>query len=89
MNLTEIIKEHPEKQIFLTTHNPTALDAIDLFNENHRLFVVSRSKNGETKIERIKPPENTTKEDWENEYGGLKLSEIWLSGAIGGLPKGF
>lgn len=89
MNLTEIIKEHPEKQIFLTTHNPTALDAIDLFNENHRLFVVSRSKNGETSIERIKPPENTTKEDWENEYFGLKLSEIWLSGAIGGLPKGF
>ncbi len=89
MHLTEILEEHPEKQVFLTTHNPTALDAIDLFNENHRLFVVSRSKNGETKIERIKPPENTTKEDWENEYGGLKLSEIWLSGAIGGLPKGF
>ncbi|MDN5079944.1 AAA family ATPase [Aliarcobacter butzleri] len=89
MHLTEILKEHPEKQIFLTTHNPTALDAIDLFNENHRLFVVSRSKSGETTIERIKPPENTTKEDWENEYFGLKLSEIWLSGAIGGLPKGF
>jgi hypothetical protein len=30
-----------------------------------------------------------TREEWEEKYYGMKLSEIWLSGAIGGLPQGF
>lgn len=89
IHITEILSEHPEKQIFLTTHNPTTLDALDLFNNNHRLFVVSRSETGQTELKRIEPPKNTTKEEWEQKYFGLKLSEIWLSGAIGGMPKGF
>jgi len=65
------------------------LDAIDLFNPNHRLFVVFRNENGETEFNRIEPPKGFTKKQWEKEYYGLRLSEIWLSGAIGGLPKGF
>jgi predicted ATPase len=88
-HITEILSEHPEKQIFLTTHNPTTLDAIDLFNDKHRLFVVARSVTGQTELNRIEPPKDTTKEEWEEMYYGLKLSEIWLSGAIGGMPKGF
>jgi len=87
--IIDILESHSEKQIFLTTHNPATLDSIDLFNSNHRLFVVSRSETGETQFERIKPPKNMTKEKWEQTHYGLKLSEIWLSGAIGGLPKGF
>lgn len=87
--IVDILDKHPEKQIFLTTHNPTTLDAIDIFNPKHRLFVVARSETGQTELKRIEPPEDTTKEDWEKEYYGLKLSEIWLSGAIGGMPKGF
>ena len=88
-HITELLVEHPEKQIFLTTHNPTTLDAIDLFNPTHRLFVVARSETGQTELKRVEPPKNTTKEEWEEMYYGLKLSEIWLSGAIGGMPKGF
>jgi len=87
--IIDILDEHKEKQIFLTTHNPATLDAIDLFNPNHRLFVVFRNENGETEFNRIEPPKGFTKEQWEKEYYGLRLSEIWLSGAIGGLPKGF
>lgn len=87
--IIDILETHPEKQIFLTTHNPAILDSIDLFNSNHRLFVVSRSEGGETQFNRIKPPKDMTKEKWEQTHYGLKLSEIWLSGAIGGLPKGF
>ncbi len=87
--IIDILEEHPEKQIFLTTHNPTTLDSIDLFNPKHRLFVVSRNDIGETQFTRIEPPKNMTKEKWEQTHFGLKLSEIWLSGAIGGLPKGF
>ena len=87
--ISEILDVHSEKQIFLTTHNPTTLDAIDLFNPSHRLFVVSRSVSGQTELNRIQPPKDLTKADWEEKYFGMKLSEIWLSGAIGGLPKGF
>lgn len=84
-----MLAQRPQKQIFLTTHNPSTLDAIDLFNEEHRLFVVERDKDGHTKSRRIKPPEGMTRDEWEEKYYGMKLSEIWLSGAIGGLPKGF
>jgi predicted ATPase len=88
-HVTEILSTHKEKQIFITTHNPSTLDSIDLFDESHRLFVVSRSDTGQTQIKRIEPPMNMSKEEWEKKNYGLKLSEIWLSGAIGGLPKGF
>ncbi len=88
-HIAEILENNIDKQILLTTHNPTTLDAIDLFNENHRLFVVSRADDGQTLIKRISPPEGMNKKDWEKQYYGLKLSEIWLSGAIGGLTAGF
>jgi len=88
-HVTEMLSGHPEKQVFLTTYNPTTLDAIDLFNSKHRLFVVSRSNTGQTELKRIEPPTDMKKEEWEEKYFGLKLSEIWLSGAIGGMPKGF
>jgi len=84
----ELAKKY-DKQIFLTTHNPTILDGIDLFDDEQRLFVVSRSDKGHTKADRIEPPKGTTKEDWEEQNYGLKLSDIWLSGAIGGMPKDF
>lgn len=84
-----IINKKENKQIFMTTHNPITLDGIDLFNDDHRLFVVERDKEGLTRVKRISPPPGMTKEKWESEYYGMKLSEIWLSGAIGGIPYGF
>lgn len=87
--VAKIVKKNPSKQVFLTTHNPSTLDALDLFDSTHRLFVVERDKDGHTKSRRIAPPEGMTKSEWEDKYFGMKLSEIWLSGAIGGLPQGF
>lgn len=87
--VASLLKKNPQKQVFLTTHNPSTLDALDLFDPTHRLFVVERDKDGHTKSRRIMPPEGMTKEGWEEKYYGMKLSEIWLSGAIGGLPTGF
>jgi len=86
--ITELAHKY-DKQIFLTTHNPAILDGIDLFDDEQRLFVISRSNKGHTKADRIEPPKGTTKEDWEEQNYGLKLSDIWLSGAIGGMPKDF
>lgn len=88
-HMGDILKEKPEKQVLITTHNPTTLDAIDLFNDSHRLFVVERNSEGHTEIKRVLPPSNFTRESWIKKYQGMRLSEIWLNGLIGGLAKGF
>ena len=82
-------EKHCQKQIFLTTHNPCTLDALDLFNEEHRLIVASRSADGQSIFTRIATPKDMTREMWEEQYFGMKLSEIWLSGAFGGMPTEF
>ena len=89
--VADFVENSPSKQVIMTTHNPTTLDGIDIFNEKHRLFVVERDKGGETVVNRLKPPANFTKEKWQEAHGYMKLSEIWLSGAIKGInpPKGF
>ena len=72
---------HP-KQVFLTSHNPTALDAIDLFDPEKRLFVVSRNDQGHTVFDRIRPPDGMTKERWIEAKRGRNLSQLWLDGKI-------
>lgn len=84
-HIIELLKVMPEKQILMTTHNPTALDAVDLFDDRHRLYVVQRNHMGHTEIKRIEPPPGFTRETWVEKHGGMRLSEIWLSGLIGGL----
>ncbi len=82
--LTDLAKKY-DKQIFLTTHNPAILDGIDLNDEEQKLFVVSRNKEGHTRMKNITvkdKPKSSTDEP-------LKLSEAFLRGYLGGLPKGF
>jgi len=71
-----------DKQAILTTHNPAVLDGLDLNDDEQRLFVVSRGRDGTTKVKRIQKPEPV---DGNN----LRLSELFIRGLIGGLPKGF
>lgn len=77
-----------DRQIFMTTHNPTALDAIDIFDHEQRIFVVRRSsKTGETMVERIVPPDGITKDQWSEQFSGMRLSSLWLEGTFdGALP---
>lgn len=70
------------RQVFLTSHNPTALDAIDLFESDQRLFVVSRNDKGHTVFERIQPSSKMTKERWIEAQRGRNLSQLWLDGRI-------
>ena len=72
------------RQVFLTSHNPTALDAFDLFDDDQRVFVVSRNDKGNTVIERLVPKEGVTRDDWAAEYSGMNLSQLWIEGAIPG-----
>ena len=72
------------RQVFLTSHNPTALDAFDLFSDDQRIFVVSRNERGHTTANRLVPPESMTREEWQLARNGRNLSQIWLDGDIPG-----
>ncbi|MCP1382461.1 AAA family ATPase [Runella salmonicolor] len=80
--LTQLAKEH-DKQVIMTTHNPAVLDGLDLKDDEQRLFVISRNKLGHTKALRI--THKPTPEGQEP----VRLSEQFLRGYIGGLPKNF
>lgn len=72
------------RQVFLTSHNPTALDAFDLFDNDQRVFIVRRNDKGHTVIDRLQPPPGQTREDWRIASNGRNLSQLWLDGAIPG-----
>jgi AAA15 family ATPase/GTPase len=80
--LADLSKKH-NKQVILTTHNPSVLDGLNLNNDDERLFVISRNAVGNTRANRI-----FKKPSIEGEPS-LKLSEQFLRGYIGGLPKNF
>lgn len=82
--ICELAKKY-DKQIFLTTHNPAILDGIDLNDEEQKLFVVSRNKSGHTRMKNITAKDKPKSSNDEP----LKLSEAFLRGYLGGLPKGF
>ncbi|TDE09979.1 AAA family ATPase [Dyadobacter psychrotolerans] len=80
--LARLAKEH-NKQVILTTHNPAVLDGLNLNDDEQRLLVVYRNAYGHTKVNRILPkslPEGSNP---------VRLSEQFLRGYIGGLPKNF
>lgn len=73
------------EQVFFTSHNPTSLDAFDIFDDEQRIFVVMRDKlDGSTTVTPLKPPQNTTKADWTRNAGGKSLSELWIENKIKG-----
>jgi AAA15 family ATPase/GTPase len=80
--LVELAKKH-DKQVIFTTHNPAVLDGLDLDDDEQRLLVISRNQLGYTKARRILKPEPLEGQE------PVKLSEAFLRGYIGGLPKNF
>jgi len=80
--LISFAKKH-DRQMFLTTHQPGALDGLDLEDEDQRLFAVSRNTLGNTKIRRINPPKPLDGQE------PVDLSEAFLRGYLGALPKDF
>jgi predicted ATPase len=84
--LVEFIAAHAsarDRQVLLTTHNPLVLDALDLRDNNVRLFTVDRDKHGHTLIRRL--PFTDALEKAQN--SGLPLSQMWTRGLIGGVPN--
>jgi len=80
--LAELAKKH-DKQVIFTTHNPAILDGLNLNDDDQRLFVIHRNKSGYTKAKRVFKPEPLEGEE------PIKLSEAFMRGYIGALPKNF
>ena len=68
------------RQVFLTSHNPSSLDAFDLFDDSQRIFVVARNNEGHTEVERLAPKKGISREDWYKAANGRNLSQLWLDG---------
>jgi predicted ATPase len=71
------------KQLILTTHNPAILDGLNLDDDEQRLFAVRRNTHGQTIVKRIMKPKVEQGEE------PVRLSEAFLRGYIGGLPRNF
>ncbi len=82
IELVDLAKKY-DKQVIFTTHNPAILDGLNLDDDEQRLFVIYRNKLGHTKAKRIFKPEPLEGQE------PVKLSEAFLRGYIGGLPKNF
>jgi len=80
--LVQLAKKY-ERQVIFTTHNPAILDGLDLEDDQQRLFVISRNQLGYTKARRILSPKPLDGQE------PVRLSEAFLRGYIGGLPKNF
>ena len=82
-SLAQLAKDH-DCQALVTTHNPAALDGLNLHDDDQRLFVVYRNDDGHTQARRIR-----VKRDESVEGMKLKLSELWMRGMLGGIPTHF
>jgi predicted ATPase len=80
--MAALSKEY-HKQVILTTHNPAVLDGLSLHDDDQRLLVVERDKAGHTRARRVDPPKSVNGEPV------VSLSEAFMRGYIGGLPKNF
>jgi AAA15 family ATPase/GTPase len=82
--VSELVKltKQTGKQVLITTHNPAVLDGLNLLDEEQRLFEVYRDSEGKTKTRRIKFKDNLSDKNF-------KLSEMWLKGLLGAVPKNF
>jgi AAA15 family ATPase/GTPase len=78
-----VLAKENNKQVLLTTHNPAVLDGLDLEDENQKLFTVYRNQEGHTKVKNIKPLKKVEGVE------PVRLSEAFIRGYLGGLPKNF
>ena len=80
------------KQVFMTSHHPSALDSFDIFNDEQKIFIASRrdgedstqkqEASGSTHFRQFKPPKGMDKDAWVATHGARKLSELLLTARI-------
>lgn len=72
-----------ERQVLLTTHNPLVLDGLPLQDDRVRLFAVSRTVSGRTRVRRVLVDEEMR----AKAERGWTLSRLWVMGHLGGVPN--
>ncbi len=78
--LAQLTQEH-HKQCIVSTHNPAILDGLDLADDMQRLFTIYRNAEGHTIAKRILPKKTPAGIE------PVRLSEAYIRGYLGGLPK--
>ncbi|MCZ7502761.1 AAA family ATPase [Agrobacterium sp. ST15.13.015] len=78
--LTKLAKDN-DKQAILTTHNPSVLDGLNLNDPEQKLFAIHRNARGETRA-----TQHTEKPSTDSPR---RLSEMFIGGLLGGVPKVF
>ena len=73
-----------DRQLLLTSHNPLVLDGLPLKDDRVRLFTVERSGRGKTIITRVEVSDRLLEEAEK----GVPLSQQWVTGTFGGMPRG-
>lgn len=71
------------QQVLMTSHNPLVLDGLPLSDERVRLFTVQRTAKGKTIVSRVEVDESLLKKAEE----GVPLSQQWVMGSFGGVPR--
>ena len=80
MKRLSTLAKKKKKQAIFTTHNPSILDGLNIRDTDQRLFIVSRNRMGRTVVKRF---------DKELNFEEKRLSELFIRGLLGGVPKGF
>jgi hypothetical protein len=71
------------QQLLLTSHNPLVLDGLPLNDDRVRLFTVQRTVKGKTVVNRVVVNEELMKKA----HAGIPLSQQWVMGTFGGVPR--
>jgi predicted ATPase len=74
---------HYNRQAFLTAHSPQVLDGLPLNDHRVRLFTLDRTSRGRTSVN---PVDVSRVLEEKAKNGGASLSQLWLSGVLGGMP---
>lgn len=79
----EWILSSGRQQVLLTSHNPTVLDGLPLNDDRVRLFTVQRTVKGKTVVTRV----NVDADLVQKAEQGVPLSQQWVMGSFGGVPR--
>ena len=75
---------HFDRQVLLTAHSPQVLDGLPLDDPRVRLFTLDRSSRGRTVVNPIDLARVLAE---KQKHPGMVMSQLWLSGALGGMPS--
>lgn len=84
------MEDAQKQQAFMTSHHPSSLDSFDIFNDDHKVFVCSRSDTrdsnviGKTVFRQLSAPKGFSRDKWSATHQGRNLSELLLSERIEG-----